>query len=59
MKLEKKLGSKIKFRAIILNSIGVKAAEITVEANTKIGAGKLINKQIRKLGITNATYKIK
>jgi len=53
-----KLGNKIKFRAIIKSSIGTKVAEVSVEADSKIEADILIRKEIRKLGIKGATYKL-
>ena len=48
----------IKFRAIVKSSLGSKVAEISVETNTKTKADILICKEIRKLGLKRATYKI-
>jgi len=53
-----KLGLKIKFKAVVKSSIGSKAAEINVEADSKLEADKMIRKEIRKLGLEGATYKI-
>jgi len=49
---------KIKFRATIKSSLGTKVAEVSVEADSKIKADILIRKEIRKLGLKGATYKL-
>ena len=51
-------GIKIKFHVKVLSSIGTKAAEFNVEANSKDQADLLARKQIRKLGLHGATHKI-
>jgi len=47
-----------KEKAIIKSSIGTKVAEVSVEADTRTEADILICKEIRKLGIKGATYKL-
>jgi len=54
-----KPGRRIKFNIVITTSLGGKAAAFSVEADTKLEADKLVNKEIRKLGLRGATYKIK
>lgn len=49
---------KIKFHVKVLSSIGTKAAEFNVEANSKDQADLLARKQIRKLGLIGASHKI-
>jgi len=51
-------GTKIKLRIVISTSLGVKAAEFTVEVDSRSEADLLANKQIRELGLKGATYKI-
>ena len=55
---EPKPGAKIKFKVTVTSSIGSKAAEFTVEADTKAQADILARQQIRKLGLQGASYKI-
>jgi len=54
-----KLGAKVRFNVVVTTSLGVKAAEFSVDTDTKMEADKLVNKEIRKLGLRGATYKIK
>jgi len=51
-------GTKIKFRAIVKSSLGTKVAEVSVEADSKIEADIIVRKEIRKLGLKGATYKL-
>lgn len=51
-------GIKIKFHVKVLSSIGTKAGEFNVEANSKDQADILARKQIRKLGLHGTTHKI-
>ncbi len=51
-------GIKIKFHVKVVSSIGTKAAEFNVEADSKDEADILARKQIRKLGLNGATHKI-
>ncbi|MCK4818364.1 hypothetical protein KA005_21520, partial [bacterium] len=53
-----KPGTKIKFRINVISSVGSKAAEFTVEADSKVDADILARKMIRKLGLAGATYKL-
>lgn len=57
-KPETEPGIKIKFRAIVKSSLGTKVAEVSVDADSKTEADILIRKEIRKLGLTRATYKL-
>lgn len=57
-KLELALGTKIKFNVVVTSSFGSRAANFSVPADTKLEAGKLARKEIRKLGLQGATYKI-
>lgn len=58
VKSEMKSNDKIKFRVTVTSSIGSKAAEFSVEGNSKSDGDKEAQKMIRKLGITGATYKL-
>ena len=51
-------GIKIKFRAVVKSSLGTKVAEVSVEADSKTEADILVRKEIRKLGLTGATYRL-
>ncbi|MCK4759018.1 MAG: hypothetical protein KAT69_03170 [Candidatus Aminicenantes bacterium] len=53
-----KPGLKIKFHITVISSIGIKAANFNVEADSKNQADILARKQIRKLGLHGATHKI-
>lgn len=53
-----KPGVMIRFKVIIKSSIGCKAADFTVEAESKAEAEALAAKQIQKLGLKRATFKI-
>jgi len=53
-----KPGIKIKFRAIVKSSLGTKVAEVSIEADSKTEADILVRKEIRKLGLKGATYKL-
>jgi len=57
--IKPKTGRKLKFNIEVNTSLGSKAAEFSVDADTKLEADKLANKQIRKLGLKGATYKIR
>ena len=57
-KAEVKPGMKIKFKITIISSIGSKAAQFSVNADSKIEANLLARKMIRKLGLQGATHKI-
>lgn len=58
IKLKLEPGNKIKLKIMIFSSIGSKAAEFNVEVDSKAEADILARKEIRKLGLTGATYKI-
>ncbi len=51
-------GVKIRFKVIIKSAFGCKAAGFMVEAETKAQAEMLAAKQIQKLGLKRATFKI-
>jgi len=51
-------GIKIKFRAVVKSSLGTKIAEVSVDADSKTEADILVRKEIRKLGLKEATYKL-
>lgn len=53
-----KPGIKINFKVAVISSIGSKAAEFKVQADSKAEAGLLANEKIRELGLKRATYKI-
>lgn len=53
-----KISNNIKFKVVVTSSIGSKAAQFSVEANTKSEADILIHKEISKLGLIGAKYKI-
>jgi len=55
---ETKPGEKIKFKVTVTSSIGSKAAEFSVNADTKEKADLLARKEIRKLGLSGASHKI-
>lgn len=57
-KSKPKLGTKIKFKAIVKTSLGTKVAEVSIDADSRTEADILICKEIRKLGIKGATYKL-
>ncbi len=57
-KPETKPGLKIKFNVVVTSSIGSKAAQFNVEADSKIRAGVLAQKEIRKLGLKRVKVKI-
>lgn len=57
-KPEPKSGAKIKFNVAVTSSIGSKAANFRVEADSKPQAEILAQRQIRKLGLQGANYKI-
>lgn len=50
---------KIKFNIVVTSSIGTKAAKFSVDAVTKAEVDALVQKEIQKLGLRRATYKIK
>lgn len=52
------LGSKINFRVVVTSSIGHKAAEFIIRADTRIEAEQLAGEEVRKLGLRGARYKI-
>lgn len=58
VKVKVEPGIKIKFRAIVKSSLGTKVAEVSVEADSRTEADILVCKEIRKLGIKGATYKL-
>ena len=53
-----KPGVKIKFNIVVTSSIGSKAANFRVEADSKDEADIMARKMIRKLGLQGATHKI-
>lgn len=53
-----KPGLKIKFHIVVTSSLGSKAAEFNIEADSKDRAGLLAQKQIRKLGLNKVRLKI-
>ncbi len=52
------LGLKIPFKVVVFNSIGTKTKGFSVSADSKNEANILARKEIRKLNIPRATYKI-
>ncbi len=52
------LGLKIPFKVVVFNSIGTKTKGFSVNADSKNEADILARKEIRKLNIQRATYKI-
>ena len=52
------LGLKIPFKVSVFSSLGTKAGNFIVNADSKIEADLLARKQIRSLGLRRATYKI-
>jgi len=52
------LGAKIKFKITVISSIGSKVAELNVEVDSRGEADLLAGKEIRRLGLKRATYKI-
>ena len=57
-KPEIKPGLKIKFHVVVTSSIGSKAAQFNVQADSKAQAELLAQKEIRKLGLKRAKVKI-
>ena len=58
IKPELKPGIKIKFMVTVISSIGSKAAQFKVEADSKDEVDILARNMIRKLGLQGATHKI-
>ena len=56
--LKPKQGIKIKFNIVVTSSIGSKAAEFKIEADSKSEADIIARKMIRKLGLQGTTYKL-
>jgi len=52
-------GIKIKFFVTVISPFGCKAAEFSVEADSKAEADILARKQIRKLGLQGTSHKIR
>lgn len=53
-----KLGAKINFKITITSSIGRKVAELNVGVDSRGEADLLAGKEIRRLGLKRATYKL-
>jgi hypothetical protein len=53
-----KPGVKIKFKVVVFSSVGSKAADFMVEAESKAQAEMLAAKQIQKMGLRRSRIKI-